>query len=281
MIRSSVPWIDSGSGSDQPKRFPALVGIAGSRGRRRLRLGWGLVPIVLVLILWEVLPRLSEGMGSGLLPPFSEVLAEGAHLLRNGVLADSFLSSLLRVLAGFFAGAVTGIGLGLLMGWWENIGNTLRPLLSIFYPIPAVGWIPLLMLWIGISDLLPIVVIYICSFFPVLYTTTAGVRNIDKDYVRVARSLGASERHVLFTVVIPLALPYIFTGLRLEAGMAWRVLAAAEMIAVPTGLGALMMKSQSLIRIDIIIVCLIVLSVMSLIFEKAFALLEARLTRNW
>lgn len=239
------------------------------------------MPIILLLALWEFLPRIYEGVGSGLLPPFSEVLTEGVRLLRSGVLADSFLSSLLRVLAGFAAGAITGIGLGLLMGWRENVGNTLRPLMSIFYPIPAVGWIPLLMLWIGINDLLPIVVIYICSFFPVMYTTIAGVRNIDKDYLRVARSLGASERHVLFTVVIPLALPYIFTGLRLEAGMAWRVLAAAEMIAVPTGLGALMMRSQSLIRIDIIIVCLIVLSVMSLIFEKAFALLEKRLTSNW
>lgn len=247
----------------------------------RLRPGWGSVPILVLLVVWEVAPRLSQGEGSGLLPPFSVVLVEGLRLVRDGVLAESFLSSLLRVLAGFAAGAVTGIVLGLLMGWRENVGRTLRPLLSIFYPIPAVGWIPLLMVWVGINDLLPIVVIYICSFFPVLYTTIAGVRSVDKDYIRVARSLGASERHVLLSVVVPLALPYVFTGLRLEAGMAWRVLAAAEMIAVPSGLGALMMRAQSLIRIDIIIVCLIVLSVMSLIFEKGFALLEKRLTRDW
>ncbi|NLV71311.1 MAG: ABC transporter permease [Actinobacteria bacterium] len=248
---------------------------------RCLRPGWGVVPIILLLALWEVVPRVSDGSGGGLLPPFSEVMVEGWRLLGSGVLADNFLSSLVRVLAGFVAGAITGVGLGVIMGWRENVRKTLRPLISLFYPIPAVGWIPLLMLWIGINDLLPIVIIYICSFFPVLYTTISGVRSVDRDFIRVARSLGASERHVLLTVVIPLALPYIFTGLRLEAGMAWRVLAAAEMIAVPTGLGALMMRAQSLIRIDIIIVCLIVLSVMCLLFEKLFAVLESRLTRDW
>ena len=252
-----------------------------SRRRRFQRLRWGLLPIVLLLVLWEVTPRLTGGEGQGLLPSFSEVLVEGWRLVESGVLATNFLSSLLRVLAGFFAGAVTGISLGVLMGWQEIVHDTLRPLISVFYPIPAVGWVPLLMLWVGINDLLPIVVIYICSFFPVLYTTTAGVRSVDRDYIRVARSLGASERHVLLTIVLPLALPYIFTGLRLEAGMSWRVLASAEMIAIPTGLGALMMRSQSLVRIDIIIVCLIVLSVMCLIFERGFALLEDKLTSKW
>jgi NitT/TauT family transport system permease protein len=82
-------------------------------------------------------------------------------------------------------------------------------------------------------------------------------------------------------VVMPLALPNIFTGLRLEAGMAWRVIIAAEMVAIPTGIGALMMRAESLIRIDIIIVCLIVLAVMCLIFERFFQYLEARITTKW
>lgn len=249
--------------------------------RRRFQPGWGLVPILLLLGLWEILPRLAPGVSHGLLPPFSEVVVEGWRLLVSGVLVQNYLSSLLRVVIGFTAGTITGIALGILMGWRENLGRTLRPLVSIFYPIPAIGWVPLLMLWIGINDLLPITVIYICSFFPVLYTTIAGVRGVDKDYVRVARSLGASEAHVLFTIVVPLSLPQIFTGLRLEAGMAWRVLASAEMIAIPTGIGALMMKAQNLIRIDIIIVCLAVLSVMCVLFEKMFAVCEERVTRAW
>ena len=129
--------------------------------------------------------------------------------------------------------------------------------------------------------MLPIAIIFICSFFPVLYNTVTGIKNVDKDYIRVARTLGASDVKVLATVVMPLALPNIFTGLRLEAGMAWRVIIAAEMVAIPTGIGALLMKAESLIRIDIIIVCLIVLAVMCLAFERFFQYLEARLTTKW
>jgi len=139
----------------------------------------------------------------------------------------------------------------------------------------------LLMLWIGINEMLPITIIFICSFFPILYNTVTGIRNVDKDYIRVARTLGASDIKILTTVVMPLALPNIFTGFRLEAGMAWRVIIAAEMVAIPTGIGALMMKAESLIRIDIIIVCLIVLAVMCLSFEKFFEFLETKMTAKW
>jgi len=248
---------------------------------RRPRLTWGLLPIAILVIAWEVLPRIPAFPGYGFFPPFSETVREGFRLIQNGVLLENFASSLVRVLAGFFAGTAVGIGLGILMGWRAKVKELLHPLISLFYPIPAIGWIPLLMLWVGINDLLPIVVIFICSFFPVLYTTSSGVKNVDPSYIRVARSLGASERQVLFTVVIPLALPSIFTGLRLEAGMAWRVLAAAEMIAIPTGIGALMVKAQSLVRMDIIIVCLAVLSIMCFLSEKLFTYLERKVLAKW
>jgi len=170
---------------------------------------------------------------------------------------------------------------GMVMGWVENINKALHPIISLLYPIPALGWLPLLMLWIGINEMLPITIIFICSFFPVLYNTVTGIRNVDKQYIQVARTLGASDARILATVVMPLALPNIFTGLRLEAGMAWRVIIAAEMVAIPTGIGALMMRAESLIRIDIIIVCLIVLAVMCLAFERFFQYLETRMTARW
>jgi NitT/TauT family transport system permease protein len=129
--------------------------------------------------------------------------------------------------------------------------------------------------------MLPIVIIFICCFFPILYNTVTGIKNVDRGYIKVARTLGASDVRILTTVVIPLAIPNIFTGLRLEAGMAWRVIIAAEMVAIPTGIGALMMKAESLLRMDIIIVCLIVLSVMCLSFERFFAWLEGKITSKW
>ena len=248
---------------------------------KKLRPGWGILPVAVFLVIWEVVARLNLTPGQFFFPPFSTVVAEFYYLTANGVLVDNFLSSLVRVLIGFCGGSIAGIIVGTIMGWMDNINKALHPIVSLLYPIPALGWLPLLMLWIGINEMLPITIIFICSFFPVLYNTVTGIRGVDKDYIRVARTLGASDARILTTVVLPLALPNIFTGLRLEAGMAWRVIIAAEMVAIPTGIGALMMRAESLIRIDIIIVCLIVLAVMCLSFEKFFEYLEAKLTAKW
>ncbi|MBN1176992.1 MAG: ABC transporter permease [Dehalococcoidales bacterium] len=247
----------------------------------KLKPGWGLLPVAVFLALWELVARLDILPGRFFLPPFSEVVVEFYNLSASGVLGENFLSSLVRVLIGFVAGSIAGILVGTIMGWQRVINRALNPIISLFYPIPTLGWIPLLMLWIGINEMLPITLIFICSFFPVLYNTVTGIKNVDIDYIKAARTLGASDRKILTTVVMPLALPNIFTGLRLEAGMAWRTIIAAEMVAIPTGIGALLMKAESLIRIDIIIVCLIVLAVMCLAFEKFFEYLETRLTARW
>jgi NitT/TauT family transport system permease protein len=248
---------------------------------KKLSLWWWLLPIAVFLAVWELAARFNLVPGQLSFPPFSAVVVEFYHLAASGVLGDNFLASLIRVLIGFFAGSVAGIAVGMLMGWVENVNKALHPVISLFYPIPALGWLPLLMLWVGINEMLPISIVFIASFFPVLYNTVTGIRSVDKEYIQVARTLGASDARVLATVVMPLALPNIFTGLRLNAGMAWRVIIAAEMVAIPTGIGALMMRSQSLIRIDIIIVCLIVLAVMCLVFERFFQYLEARVTAKW
>ncbi len=247
----------------------------------KLRPGWGLLPVAVFLAIWELVARLDILQGHFFLPPFSTVVVEFYHLSTSGVLGENFLSSLARVLIGFCAGSVAGIVVGTIMGWRKVVNRALNPIISLFYPIPALGWLPLLMLWIGINEMLPITIIFICSFFPVLYNTVTGIRNVDSDYINAARTLGASDGKILTTVVMPLALPNIFTGLRLEAGMAWRVIIAAEMVAIPTGIGALLMKAESLMRVDIIIVCLIVLAIMCLIFEKFFEYLETRLTAKW
>jgi len=248
---------------------------------KKIRLGWGVLPVVIFLAIWEVVARLNLIPGQFFFPPFSMVMQEFYYLIANGVLGDNFLSSLVRVLIGFCAGSIAGIAVGIVMGWRDIAHKALHPIISLLYPIPALGWLPLLMLWIGINEMLPIAIIFICSFFPVLYNTVTGIRSVDKDYIQVARTLGASDTKILTTVVVPLALPNIFTGLRLEAGMAWRVIIAAEMVAIPTGIGALLMKAESLIRIDIIIVCLIVLSIMCLSFEKLFQYIETKLTTKW
>ncbi|RLB64573.1 MAG: ABC transporter permease [Deltaproteobacteria bacterium] len=251
-----------------------------SAQRRYDRL-WGAIPVVAVLALWELVTRLDFVPGGTFFPPFSAVVLELYDLAVTGVLAQNFLPSLRRVLIGLAGGAVAGILVGTAMGWSKSVGSTLGPIISLLYPIPALGWLPLLMIWIGINELLPVAVIFICSFFPICYTTATGIKSVDRRYVQAARTLGSSDTRVLTTVVLPLALPDIFTGLRLEAGMAWRVIIAAEMVAIPTGIGALLMRGESLLRVDTIIACLLVLSVMCFCFERFFILVEHRITEHW
>ena len=247
----------------------------------RIKAVYSLIPVLVFLLIWEITARLKMIPGNFFFPPFTVVIQEFYRLTANGTLIDNFLKSFTRVLIGLFAGSTVGIVIGILIGYEEKIHRITHPIFSLFYPIPALGWLPLLMLWVGIGELLPIIIIFICSFFPILYNTVTGIKNVNKDYIKAAQSLGASDWKALTTVVIPLALPNIFTGLRLEAGMAWRVIIAAGMVAIPTGIGALLMRAESFLRIDIIIVCLMVLSLMCLSFENFFIYIEYKLTNKW
>jgi len=237
------------------------------------------LPTIVLLIIWETAGR-SGFISKGLFPPFTEIIREFFSLIKNEILLVSFLKSLTRVLIGFIFGSIGGIFTGIFMGLNKYLNRSLSPIVSMLYPIPALGWLPILMLWVGINEMLPITIIFICSFFPVCYNTICGIKSVDKNYINVAKTLGSSKIRILKTVVIPLALPNIFTGLRLEAGMAWRVIIAAEMVAIPTGIGALMMKAESLIRMDIIIVCLMVLSITTFLFERILLWFE-NITIKW
>lgn len=241
----------------------------------------GAVPVLLVIGAWETAARFHLIPGGIFFPPFSSVVIELKQMLSEGLLLPNFISSLGRVAAGFAGGSAAGILVGVAMGWSRRLHRWCHPLVSLLYPIPALGWLPVLMLWIGVNEMLPIAIIFICSFFPVLYNTITGIRQVPTELIDAARVLGAAERTILRRVVIPLALPNIFTGLKLEAGMAWKVVIAAEMVAIPTGIGALMMRAENLVRVDIILVCLLLLSVMSLLFEKFFCFLEEKITGGW
>jgi len=237
------------------------------------------LPILFLILVWELIAQ-SRLVPIYLFPPFSTVMLSLWLLTVQGVLPHNLASSLLRVIAGFVLGGLAGVLVGIAMGVNSKLNRTFSPIFSLLMPIPALGWAPLFMLWIGINELLPIALVFMCSFFPVLYNTVTGIRNVESGYLQASKTLGASKMKVLTTVLLPLALPNILTGLRLEAGMAWRVIIAAEMVAIPTGIGALMIRSESLLRVDVIMVCLIILSLMCLLFEKIFLKFEER-TIHW
>lgn len=240
-----------------------------------------IVPLMLFFALWELAARCGSFSASGIFPPFSAVILELVALFKSGVMTQNLAGTLGRVVIGLFAGTLLGIGFGIAMGWRKAVGRSLSPVISILYPIPALGWLPLMMLWIGINEMLPIAIITVGAFFPVCYNTAAGIRNVDPMMIQAAHILGASEKRILFEVILPNAAPSVFAGLRLSSGMAWRTVLAAEMVAIPTGIGALIMKAESLVRVDIIMSCLVVLSLLCLFFEKILDAMEKKWIGKW
>jgi len=240
-----------------------------------------IVPLMLFFALWEFAARWGPFSASGIFPPFSTVILEMAALFKSGVMTKNLASTLGRVFIGLFAGTMLGIGFGIVMGWREAVRRSLSPIISVLYPIPALGWLPLMMLWIGINEMLPIAIITVGAFFPVCYNTAAGIRNVDPMMIQAAHILGASEKRILFEVILPNAAPSVFAGLRLSSGMAWRTVLAAEMVAIPTGVGALIMKAESLVRVDLIMSCLVVLSLLCLFFERVLDVIERKWVGKW
>ena len=169
-----------------------------SSGRDKSTLG--IVPIVIFLLLWEIAARKNLFPGNFYFPSFSTVMNEFYYLAVNGLLGKNFFSSLSRIFIGFSLGTIAGLVVGILMGLNYMFDRTLSPMYKSLSN-SSLGMAPLLMLWLGIGEILPITIIFICSFFPIVYNTSAGIKTVDKDYIKVAKTLGAKDRDILFSVV--------------------------------------------------------------------------------
>jgi NitT/TauT family transport system permease protein len=167
------------------------------------------------------------------------------------------------------------------MGRAEIVDKMVGPVISLLFPIPGIAWLPLLVVWMGLRPTLPILLISIVVLFPVLLNIATAVKSVDQEAILAARTLGSSELRIILSVIIPLSLPIILTGIRIEVALAWRVLVAAEMIAIPTGIGALMAKSESLLQIKAVMVCLGVLSLIGLFMDVSLRYVERRWTAAW
>ncbi len=197
------------------------------------------------------------------------------ELLRDGSLWRHIGASLLRVGAGFGLAVCVAVPLGLWMGWVRGAYQTLNPLFQILRPISPIAWIPIAILWFGIGNASPIYLIFISSVFPMIVQTTVGVQTIERRYLRAAENFGVS-RHTLFTqVVIPAVLPQIVVGMRIGLGVAWLVVVAAEMIALHSGLGYMIMDSRNAgNRYDLVIAGMIIIGLIGLSLDGLMRLLE-------
>jgi len=237
------------------------------------------IVIALLIAVWWVVVARSE---SPIFPTPWQVVTGAWELVKDGTIWDHIGASLFRVGVGFGLAFLVAIPLGLWMGWVSGAFYTLNPLFQMLRPISPIAWIPVAILWFGIGDLSPIFLIFISSVFPMIVQTTAGVRTIDRRYLRAAANFGVS-RWVLFRrVVIPAVLPEIIVGMRIGIGVAWLVVVAAEMIALHSGLGYLIMDSRNAgNRYDLVIASMIIIGVIGLMLDGATRLLERLKTVKW
>jgi len=203
--------------------------------------------------------------GSDIFPTPEMVVTGTVELARKGVLLKYVVASLFRVTTGYLLAVFIGIPLGLLMGWFGGARLALNPAIQVLRPISPIAWIPIAILWFGVSDLAPIFLIFLASLFPITTAAMAAVQNIQLVYIRAARNFGIKGLALFKKVVFPAALPQILTGLRLALGVAWLVVVAAEMIAVNSGLGYLIIDARNAgKRYDLVVAGMVLIGLIGL-----------------
>jgi NitT/TauT family transport system permease protein len=225
-----------------------------------------------LLLAWHAVVIFS---GTDLFPGPLAVVAGIVELFEKGLLVRYVVASLFRVTLGFALALAVGIPLGLLLGWFERAYVALNPLIQALRPISPIAWIPIAILWFGVTDAAPIYLIFLASVFPITVSAIAAVHNLQPVYLRAARNFELSGGELFRRVVLPAALPQILTGVRIALGVAWLVVVAAEMIAVTSGLGFLIIDARNAgKRYDLVVAGMVLIGAIGLVLDLLVRRLE-------
>ncbi|HKN51089.1 MAG TPA: ABC transporter permease [Amycolatopsis sp.] len=251
-----------------------------TKTRRRPNIGrffHGWTAVALFIALWELVPRFVLDEDTRVfLPPVSEDLAALWDLVLDGQLAEHVEASIGRSAAGFAVAVAIAVPLGLLIGWYRPFARFLEPLLELFRNTAALALLPVFTLLLGIGELSKVTLVVYACVWPVLLNTIAGVNTVDPLLIKAARSLGLSSPRLFRKVILPSAVPTVFTGIRMAASYSILVLVAAEMVGAKAGLGYLINTSQVNFQIPQMYAGIIAVSVLGLIVNFGFVALERR-----
>ena len=241
---------------------------------------WGAGAIILFLLLWELGPTyLAPASTRVFLPPLHEVLEALGTLIANGQLQNHLAASLSRSASGFGIAMVSAVTLGLLVAWYRALDRFLNPLLEVFRNTAALALLPVFTLLLGIGETSKISIVAYAAFFPVLLNTIAGVRTVDPLLIRAARSLGLSNFQLFQKVILPSAVPTIFTGIRMAGTSSILVLIAAEMVGAKAGLGYLIVNSQMSFLIPDMYAGILTVSLLGLLVNYLLVAVERHFSR--
>lgn len=242
-----------------------------------------LAAVTFAFAVWELVPVLRL-MPSDLLPGPGIVATTFGDILRNGyrdtTLTQDIFATLGRCASGFLLACAAGIPLGLLMGYQATVRSAIDPIVQFIRPLPPLSYLILLILWLGTGNASKIALLFLASFPIIVSSATAGVRSVREQKLQVARSLGASKWQVFRFLILPSALPMIFTGARIALAVAFSTVVAAELMAATDGLGWMVFSASHFLRNDIIILTVILLGLLGLLLNRLLLALD-RVLIHW
>lgn len=273
---AAPPLVDTESTSFEAQPPPRVT------GRRVRAVAWRIlkpaVAIIAFLALWEIAPRLGL-VDRVFLPPFSDVADAFAVLAGNGQLWEHISASLTRAFSGFAIAVVATIPLGIAIAWYRPIAEFLNPILELFRNTAALALLPVFILILGIGETSKVALVIYASSFPILLNTITGVRTVDPLLIKSAQSLGLPPLRLFQKVILPAAVPSIFTGLRMAAASSILVLIAAEMVGSKAGLGYMITAAQLNFQIPNMYAGIVAIALVGLVFNAILESIERRLSR--
>ena len=239
-----------------------------------------------VLLVWELCTDVLHLISPMMLPSPAKIFSTLVYKLKGGTNPDgatlfqNIWASLKIALGGYAVGVLIGVPLGIGMAWSRRFELFTKPLFDIIRPIPALAWIPLMILWLGIGYASKVGIIFFAAFISATVNSYAGIKRTSQVHLWVGKTFGASNRQLLFKVVIPTAMPMIFTGLRLALGSSWVALVAAELLAATRGLGYMIQMARMLGRPDVIIVGMLTIGFIGLALNYILEALQKRFVKG-
>ncbi len=235
--------------------------------------------VALLLAAWDLAIRASR---APLLPGPVAVGRAIAELAQKGFLVKHVVASLFRVTWGYLLAVAVGVPFGILIAWYRRGGLALAPLVEIVRPISALAWIPLAILWFGVGDLSAVFIIFIASVLPLTVAAMSAVAGVSAVHWNAGRNFGLSTAQIARRVLLPAILPRLLVGLRLSLGIAWLVVVAAEMIAVNSGLGFLIVDARNAgNRYDLVVAGMVLIGTIGLCLDAAMRGIEKLPALRW
>jgi NitT/TauT family transport system permease protein len=255
------------------------TGVVRRSGARLVHILLPFLGMAALLILWDLGIRFGR---APLLPGPLAVARAIVELGEKGFLVKHVVASLFRVTWGYLLAVAVGVPFGILLAWYRRGGQALAPLVEIVRPISALAWIPLAILWFGVGDLSAVFIIFIASVWPLTIAAMSAVGNVSSVHWNAGRNFGLSPRDIARRVLFPAILPRLLVGLRLALGIAWLVVVAAEMIAVTSGLGFLIIDARNAgNRYDLVVAGMVLIGTIGLALDAVMRRVEGLRALRW